>query len=913
MGTAGRTSLIEKRWHAVIAMAVTATVIIWVIEPSLVNRLEPVASLFGRFNQFVQWSIIAFLTIAFVLWNKWDSLGAQYGTRRDWDHPSTFVAVTASTCVVALIRLFEAGVRDVPTRHALLDDFYSLSGILLLLVCLRMLLDPLVRAYKARATDRPRPASLEEAPRALDVDATISRLKSDPEALIAWISNDDELSSMNDDVFGHREVAEKISGLLQEDQPGAIHLIGPLGSGKSTICNFVARQFEHDNRRKIVRISLWPYKDASSAVRAVLHKLVHELSKHVDTLGLAGLPASFVGMIEQQQGLLPALVRLAQVSNEPAELIDRLSETLQAIDVRFVLIVEDYERFLQLDSSTAEGQQSKLRAPELDALFYLLDNRKHISVILASIDLRTRFDSQKIARRVFEVPAIASWDVLDIVKNMRDYCLSGNPRPFINPGDDNCFDKIDSAAYSDELIGRFVKGDAQPPSVPDAFAMLCSTPRQLKTVLRDTWDAWRAVCGEVEWDSLALITCLKVCRPDVYAQLSDQGTQNVLRWGVINSASDLGRAVQHAQSFRGLQQVVDAARNSGDAARTSAPVWAILGYLYPETAHDPKGRSKPHTNHPQAISAKGSVNYFKVAVLRRSLPGVPQDQSVLSALVEWRKNDDAFFGTSLFNAAFRPRLLHFQGLLTPEHLFRLLREAGLNARLHAPASYHASDHSLPGIDVWIMLQARAPGTDWTKAHFEGLMADMLATNAILMYQLVSFTTTTTTTRSSYFDESSARHIQRRFLQEFAARARAKDGAAWLAEAVPLHYPWMLRHIDENFSDAGKQDDVFSRFWASVGPALLDLAEANPSQGLRYLLPLVGHVADGSTRSGDSGDWFRVVGAFDRDRCERCFQNNFDRLLRLLSQQVAPADFGKELCAISVAAQTAARNILGHGL
>lgn len=924
MGNVTQERLTRRRWAGVLFMALVAAVVVLFCQHWITDWMKPVADRLGSLPWL--WRVGIVLSVSTAVWWYFNRrhLGRYTNLERMLRRPPLLVSVFAGTTLVLLFRHCWSGFPLIPTCPA---DWADLADSLEPLFWIFM--GPAVGISALAFQDQYRPARVPPSPAASaqpapSVEEFICGLKQDPHKLIAWFQDDDELQDVTLDAFGHRHVVDEIIKILsgnesgdtpvgsgpEEVKAGAIHLVGPVGSGKSTICKWVQQHFEHDDRMRVVRVTLWPYKDAESAVRGVLDRLLEELSNLTDTLSLAGVPEAYVSAVESEIGLLGRLARLAQVASDPQELLEQLSTILKSLGMHFVLIVEDYERFLQRESSTTDTKENTQRAPELDALFYLLDNRDHLTVIIASVDLEAGFDRQKIARRVFEVPKMAPWDVLDIVKHLRTHCLAGNPRPFINPGDDNAFDPVDPASFSDEWIGIYSKGNGQLPGVAEAFAQLCSTPRQLKAVLRDTWDAWDTVCGEIEWDSLTLITCLKVCRPDVFAHLNDQGRQNVLRADTETHGADGSNPALKGKVFGDVRQVVEGPSADSDAGSAVSSVWAILAYLYPDTFGNTETGFQRYSKHPQAVSATGLVNYFKVAVFRKTVSWLPSDQRILSVLYAWREDERASLGPSLFDSSFLKRVLHFKGKLTREHTARLLREAARNTGPHEPATYHDLRHGNAGMKLWVGLRGHWSDIDWARMQFESIIADVLAINAWFVYQLVCFETARTTAPSVIFDKRIGAHLQRCFLHEFAACARGDTGAVWLLEAIPLHHPWFLYEIDVNFLAAAEQKEAAVAFWSSVGPSLLDLTQANPHRGLRCLLPLVASVVNHGEQGVEAKGPTAVPAYFKRAQCEHYFPKNFDRLMRILAHHVTPPDVDEHMRKLSVEARKQARIELG---
>ena len=100
--------------------------------------------------------------------------------------------------------------------------------------------------------------------------------------LYKWVRDDSEITSPRADRFEHSRIAHRIADRLRSgNEAPTLAVIGPLGSGKSSVRRLTERALRHDRRVRIVPVSLWPFDSPEAAVRGILRALVQELGRHV--------------------------------------------------------------------------------------------------------------------------------------------------------------------------------------------------------------------------------------------------------------------------------------------------------------------------------------------------------------------------------------------------------------------------------------------------------------------------------------------------------------------------------------------------------------------------------------------------------------------------------------------------------
>lgn len=203
-------------------------------------------------------------------------------------------------------------------------------------------------------------------------------------------------------------------------------VVGPLGSGKSTIRSLIEHHLAAHRSVEMLHISLWPFDSAEAAVAGILRSVIRSLGKHVNILAVAGLSEQYVTVIERVGGRWGALAGLLRGESRPQAILDNLAAIATTAGVKLVLWIEDMERFTGADRLPPEEaaiRKAERLGPILSLLF-LLERCESISVIVADTSLRSRLDVGKIARFIESPPRLTAKRVWRQIAILRTACLA---------------------------------------------------------------------------------------------------------------------------------------------------------------------------------------------------------------------------------------------------------------------------------------------------------------------------------------------------------------------------------------------------------------------------------------------------------------------------------------------------------
>ncbi len=236
---------------------------------------------------------------------------------------------------------------------------------------------------------------------------TLKEFANDPAGkLIPWLESDAPVENPSDDLFESHLPAEQIAKLVTQQKLKRVGLIGPYGSGKTTVLNLVDyflhssltfekqyharwREEGHDltwiqrqRPPKILtcRVGAWGFaKEAAATV--VLREAVAELSKHMDCLSVRGLPQEYMAAMKSTTPSWVHAPIAASVADNPLRQLKRLDPMLEAINSRLIIFIEDLDRNIEIPNDSA-GPNGRVFL-EVESLLDRMKDVDRVSFVLA--------------------------------------------------------------------------------------------------------------------------------------------------------------------------------------------------------------------------------------------------------------------------------------------------------------------------------------------------------------------------------------------------------------------------------------------------------------------------------------------------------------------------------------------------
>ncbi|RIK57235.1 MAG: hypothetical protein DCC63_14740 [Nitrospira sp.] len=727
--------------------------------------------------------------------------------------------------------------------------------------------------------------------------------------LRAWIGSDEEVSEPALDRFGHDQIARRIALRLQQDSGApTMAVIGPLGSGKSSIRRLVEHHLRGTPRIRMVSISLWPFESPEAAVRGILTSLVTELGRHVNILPLVGLSDEYVGIISETGSPLGGIAKSLRRQMDPAESLNRFSRIACATGLRFVLWVEDLERFTggeQLDDDSRAEREVERLGP-IRALLHLLDRCPHLSVIVSDTSLRTRFDIGKIVRFVEQLPELNPANAWDTIKLVRDSCLNGYPRSVTDPASPESRAAFEPSAETHEWADWLSRFRESKPKPAAAIFTVLKTPRALKSALRLAVETWEALCGEIDFDAVLVASVVRVVSPDLFSLINDH---------IILFQHGLTNPFAMGDQKNKPHQVVDQVKSllGRESTRGAAALDSLLRFLFPSYPPNSADRDREALLRPQSLFVSSHADYWRRYLTQSLSPEDDQDQMILQSIQAWRGGEVSGVVDRLVDPMRSGSIESFVMQFQPTELCRLLQDLVKRLKSESAATWPDRSHGPGIVSVWRMMLRLRPAEQDVHSTVESVVQEMAPVHLPLAHDVACFFATTSQSVPNLISSKQQETIWRGLRDALALHFLSKGGEERLAAAIKDGSPWLLGWIAWGLKRLDIDDAKGLPFvkWPAFSQVLLGLAEEQPDVAIPQIVAFVttGHLSDGGAvdEVGDRIPRSRWVTSFQEDNARRLF--DFDRLIAILATWTVPDHLDPQMKAQCLAAVDAAKSLM----
>jgi len=444
---------------------------------------------------------------------------------------------------------------------------------------------------------------------------SIEEFVKDQNKFLNWLRDE---SPSDEDLLGHIRVAERLGKHLC-DNGGTIGLVGPFGSGKTSIINWIIRTVSKQDHIEVYfcKTSCWGFEDSASAIHQILKAVVEEVGKHADCFTLRSLPESYRKTFSTAGNWFRDLADLFIGSHDPVEQLKYLSELLKSLNARLVIVIEDLDR----TTSTRFDRQ------EILALLHRLRVSDRISYILAAGQHSvSEIDFTKLCNHIEVLREFDEQQVVDLINNFRSLCISR----YAN-SDMVIYSLVDDNPWNP---GRLLQTMFDILPLSTAAAQLLRTPRALKHALRRTDLAWAVLHGEVDFDHLLAVNVIRVSAPEAFDFL-------LSNWDTLEEMMDNSNGLAEKSSTEQKQKRLRAEwkkiiRKAKWKARAAH---RVLEFLMPKIREIfRKGSTSTITTRRQGITFE---RYWQRIVNEAIDENEIRDQEILRDMQEWKNKQDS--------------------------------------------------------------------------------------------------------------------------------------------------------------------------------------------------------------------------------------------------------------------------------
>ena len=698
-------------------------------------------------------------------------------------------------------------------------------------------------------------------------------------ALREWLQRDTPVRRADSDLFGHAAIAKRIGERLTRDQQPSQAVVGELGAGKTSVRHLLEESLRTGANPEIevVSVELWPYDNPRAAVQGVIATLVEALGQRVNVFSLRGLPAAYAEAITAVGGIPALLARIREPSSSPFKTLYVIDRIATAIDARYVLWVEDLERFA-VGGAEQQGRESPQEAERLApirALLYGLDRLQSVTVVTATTSLYKRFDLEKIARYVERIPSLKPAYVKQVVRLFR---ADWQNKELIDPTGQATRRAFgwDLDADADALY-RAMLGD-KVASLADAVAALCPTPRVLKQSLRRSDEVWSKLAGEIDVDAALAMSFVREGVPTAFTIV-----EQYVAWTRGRPGRGSGQAKED-----GLDTLRERLTDTGMSADAVDAVALIAEKTIKESM---LAQGFAHHSH---------ADYWHRFMAIPALSEEERDQTTLKAIVE---GNDQLLLDLLCDEKRSPTFEDFAGRIDAERLVGLLAPLVLRV-----APQHAREwdegYKPPGlIPLWRAMLARARagslseellGTAVVEALAVAVPVNLTLAEEIEHWLVAEARDVRPTLLPAAAREAIATHLRALLVDQYAGKPDVL--AERLEGAVPYMLLWLCWGIervrDEDFADL-----PFDR-WSELAETILDSAAGSPTVMLPQLACLLVNVRTGLGPAREH--------VFESERCLFLF-GDVGRVLALFENPPEVSGGQEYVAAVKTASDVAVRD------
>jgi len=748
---------------------------------------------------------------------------------------------------------------------------------------------------------RPRLQQQKSAP-TNDEPRDLPGLLKDPEALIRWLQKEKPIEYPSDDVFGLAVVARRITRILREKPLKTIGLVGAYGCGKTSILNLVeyclntpdelagylrAEQQEAlypSGSVIICKVAGWGFREGSAAEH-VLKAAVQELSRHVDCLGLVGLPSHYRSAISNMGSAWGNfLVTLVHGLRDPIAILTRMDMVLKCIGMRLIIYLEDIDR----------NVEHKVLRDEVASLLDRLKDLENVSFILAiGQEQKMAGVLTRISEHVETVLNLAPEEVVRLCVMFRKFCLEWYKSDIDCCSKDDREKRVGLDTPFDPLLFALLGGGYITPI--ESVAKLLITPRVTKTALRRTWQAWQALHGELDFDDLLVANTLRAGAPEAFAFLVER----------VPDIRALNSSTSEERDKKLNEKVVNEwGEYTAEVEWDTEAGNHLIDFLFPGWI---RGTFSKADAVPQGVARSEPTDYWVRLNAEEISSDEIQDQKVMQALITWERDRaaKAYGRLTLARAIFEVNSLadkveQFGTFFLDGNQVRLLTSELFEIILREKEPRRKGEEYSGFIQLW-RLALDTPVDDHERWVIEeigkALPVSLGFANDLYYYWRHS-------RRAAQLDRVKTPAVRNGMIQK--AKEHYEDNPEALVEALEPGFIYSIYQFSILYSQPERGGESFrSEQWKWLFDVLSDAAAKNP----RIVVPqIVGLLPRKEERAGPYFNQKYV------EKVAELFGPRLREVMRLLDQDIDTSEFNADdVKQIQFAGEIAEKWLSEHGV
>lgn len=366
-------------------------------------------------------------------------------------------------------------------------------------------------------------------------------------------AGDNPIRSSNQDRLRRRGAAEDLATEIRgvgATEGYVVGVIGPWGSGKTSIINMVREELAKDPPLPTVDFNPWMFSGADELVDAFFRELAGQLRLKGERLaGIAAQVESYGDLLspitvvpgvgkwyERSRGAVKDFRKFQEGRRGSVnDQRKKLAEELSALNVPLVVVIDDIDRL-----ETAEIRDIfklvRLTASFPQIVYLLAFDRLRVEDALTQTGFDGRAYLEKIVQLAIDVPAVPEAVLLRQIGEALEAALNDLDVP----------ERFDEAAWPDVLM--------------EVVRPLISTMRDVRRYAAATRATARALRGQVELVDVLALEAIRIFLPDAFDRLA------AARQGLTTPASGYGNQYQDPALKAQVDGLLEAMADHKDVA-----------------------------------------------------------------------------------------------------------------------------------------------------------------------------------------------------------------------------------------------------------------------------------------------------------------------------------------------------------